>query len=151
VLEFFFLPAFILAQQSAPRSTGTADRLQQDLAIARGRAAMVEQIIDAARRGDDKKLAAIKVLGVKYLPEPRDRSARSPGGSKVAAFSSISLRRFASCRASRPQGSGIDWVTVQWDCSTATTPKNLATAFRFDAMRVVEIETVHGAPSIRPQ
>jgi hypothetical protein len=146
MLELWLFGLFAL--QQTPNANGiNREQLLRDVSVARQRAAVVTSILDAARESDQTKLRSLKVLGVKYTSDfdakPRERND--------APFSAASLAQFNECKPGRPGGSGINWVSVQWNCGPQRGKGNAMTAFRFDGMRVIEIRTGAGAPLLRLQ
>lgn len=146
MLELLLFGLFAL--QQTPNADGIdREQLQRDVSVARQRAAMVASILDAVRENDQTKLRSLKVLGVKYTSDfgakPRERND--------ARFSAASLAQFNECKPSRPSGSGINWVSVHWNCDPQLSKRSVRTAFRFDGMRVIEIRTGAGAPLLRLQ
>ncbi|WP_056614088.1 hypothetical protein [Sphingomonas sp. Root241] len=138
----------LFAFQQRPNADGiNREQLQRGISVARQRAGVVASILDAVRENDQTKLRSLKVLGVKYTSDfdasPRERND--------APFSAASLEQFNECKPSRPGGSGINWVSVQWNCGPQRGKGNAMTAFRFDGMRVIEIRTGPGAPLLRLQ
>lgn len=134
-------------QQTASADGIDREQLQRGISVARQRAAVVASVLDAVRENDQTKLRSLKVLGVEYSSDfdarPRERND--------AHFSAASLAQFNECKPGRPSGSGINWVSVQWNCGPERNKRNAMTAFRFDGMRVIEIRTGAGAPPLRLQ
>lgn len=139
---------FVLSPlQQTPSAHGIdREQLQRGMATARHRALVVTNILDAVRKGDEAKLRSLDVLGVKYSSD-LEGASRANG----VRFTAASLRQFRECQAGRAGGSGINWVSVQWNCEPGLIKGSAATAFRFDGMRIVEIRTTVGAPSLRLQ
>jgi len=138
----------LFAFQQTPNADGiNREQLQRDISVARQRAAMVASVLDAVRENDQRKLRSLKVLGVKYASD-FDATPRRRNG---AHFSAASLEQFRECKPGRPSGSGINWVSVQWNCDPQLNKGSARTAFRFDGMRVIEIRTAAGAPPLRLQ
>jgi hypothetical protein len=103
------------------------------------RQAKVARIVSAAARGINE------AAGVPYFvgyDQPKRQSAESFGNS--------SLAQFVHCSPSNPRGTGINWLTVEWDCpaNTKLPWASAATSFKFSGNTIVEIRTTPGAPRV---
>ena len=109
---------------------------KQNQPVYQERQAKVARIVSSAGRGGNE------ATGVPYFV-----GYDQPSRQTSQPFNGMSLAQFTNCSASNPSGTGINWLTVEWECPVeAKLPwAYAATSFKFDGIKIIEIRTHPGA------
>jgi hypothetical protein len=132
-----------------PSSSDRLAVMQERRILLAQRKEKIQRILAAVRASDEAGLKREGVLGVPYFLG--QKAPRPPVAPPPSAFGWKSLSKMDGCTASSPSGTGIDWISINWECpDNSVLPwSSTSTAFKFEGMAISEIRTVPGPPSIR--
>jgi hypothetical protein len=113
----------------------------------RARVSRIEALLEAMARQDQRAFKALKGGTIAFSSTPDD-SFVSKIGPNTPRLALNSLQEFASCSASAPRMTGIDWYSVIWDCPDDGPIADTQFSFKFSGASLLAIQKSHLPPRI---
>jgi TonB family protein len=139
-----FIISLFMAEPMGPSIS--ASSLEEHARVRAQNIMKIDEILSSIEHGNIKAFERAGVAGVPYY-------VGGSSGGKTASFTKFtinSLFPLAGCKRSLASWTSFNWYRVSWNCPGRTSFgwHSVATAFKFDGFKVVEVRTVPGLPTI---
>ena len=126
----------------------SAERTNAILAEANGRIAIIQGLLAAMNRRDEKAFRALGGDKVAFSGDP-DLTFNALMAPRTPRLAIDSFAGLAMCKAANPRSTGVDWWTVSWQCPAGARNADSQFSFKFAGRNLIAVQAAHQAPKVK--